>query len=254
MQFLQLYLALWLGMLGAAVGSFFDCAVSRGTLPRGRSRCDSCGHILGAKDLIPILSYGLNRGQCRYCGCAIPVRCLGAEIAGAVLFAVLGIRFGFTLELIMQLVLGSLLLLLSLTDWTTHLLPDRILLAAVINRLAFMFFLGQPLKETIISMVIGGFSVSLPLLFLSLAMDRLLQKETMGGGDIKLLFVLGLYLNWLQMILLLFVACALALIWAFCRRKSCPVEIPFGPFLATAWFVVTLIGTSWTQWYFALLR
>lgn len=254
MELVQYYLTFWLVLLGAVMGSFLDCAAVRGKLPTGRSRCDSCGHPLGAKDLVPLFSYLLCRGRCRYCGSPIPARCLGAELAGALVFGALGWKFGLSLELVMELILGSLLLLLTLIDWVSHTLPDKLLLAAGINRLVFLFLLQQPLKETCIDMILGAFSVSLPLLILSLVMDHLLQKETMGGGDIKLLFVLGLYLNWMEMVLLLFLGCVLALAWALGTGKGrSPKEIPFGPFLSAAWLIVTLFGTSWIQWYESLL-
>ena len=108
---LQLYLAVWLAVLGAALGSFLGCAADRGGLPTGRSRCDHCGHVLAARDLVPVASYLLCRGRCRYCGERISARCLVSELAGAVLFAALGLHFGLQLELVMQLILGSLLLL-----------------------------------------------------------------------------------------------------------------------------------------------
>ena len=103
-------------------------------------------------------------------------------------------------------------------------------------------------------MALGAFSVSLPLLLLSLVMDALLKKDTLGGGDIKLLFVLGLYLSWLEMLLLLALACVLALLWAAGPgRRRAGGEIPLGPFLAAAWLAVTLFGAPLIQWYLSLL-
>lgn len=256
---LQLYLTLWLSVLGAALGSFLNCwadriAAGQG-LPTGRSRCDSCGHILGPADLIPVVSYLVRRGRCRYCGVPIPAHCLVAEIAGAAAFAALGLRFGYRLELLQWLILCGLLLLLSLIDAAVHLLPDRLLLAAAVNRLVFLLVLRQPLPETLADMALGAFGVPVALLLLSLAMDRLLGKETLGGGDLKLLFVLGLYLSWLEMLLLLFLACVLALGWAAGPgRRRVRLEIPLGPFLSAAWLLVTLFGTSWIQWYWSLLE
>ena len=253
---LQLYLALWLAVLGAAAGSFLCCCADRyaageGLLPTGRSRCVACGHVLGAGELIPLFSYLLSRGRCRRCGGAIPRRCFAAEILGAASFAALGLRFGLSPVLGRELVLGSLLLLLGLIDWTVRLLPDKLLLAAAVNRLVFLLLLREPPGEALPRMVLGAFSVSLPLLLLSLAMDRLLKRDTLGGGDIKLLFVLGLYRTWAEMLLLLFAGCLLALLWA--AGKKGKGEIPFGPFLALAWLLVTLFGTPLIQWYMGLL-
>lgn len=251
---LTIYLSLWLAVLGAVLGSFLCCAADRGGLPTGRSRCDTCGHVLRVWELIPIFSYLSSRGRCRACGASIPGHCLAAELAGAVSFAALGLHFGPSLELVMQLILAGLLLLLSLVDWTARLLPDKLLVAAIVNRVVFLFLLRQPLGETLPGMLLGAFSVSLPLLLLSLGMDVLLKKDTLGGGDIKLLFVLGLYLSWAEMLLLLFSACVLALLWAAGPgRRRAGGEIPLGPFLAAAWLLVTLFATPWIQWYFSLL-
>lgn len=250
----NLYLALWLAVLGAVLGSFLCCAADRGSLPTGRSRCDGCGHVLRAGELIPIFSYLSSRGRCRHCGAAIPLRCLAAELVGAAGFAALALRFGLGLTLVMQLILAGLLLLLSLVDWTAHLLPDKLLLAAIANRLVFLFLLREPLGETLPRMALGAFSASLPLLLLSFGMDWLLQKDTLGGGDIKLLFVLGLYLSWLEMLLLLIFACGMALAWAAGPgRRQAKGEIPLGPFLAAGWLAVTLFGTPLIQWYLRLL-
>lgn len=251
---LQWYLAFWLAVLGAVLGSFLCCAADRGGLPTGRSRCDGCGHVLGVGELIPIFSYLFSRGRCRHCGGAIPVRCLVAELVGAAGFAALGLKFGPSLELVMQLILAGLLLLLSLVDWTTHILPDKLLLVAIVNRVAFLVLLQEPLGETLPQMALGAFSVSLPLLLLSLVMDALLKKDTLGGGDIKLLFVLGLYLGWLEMLLLLVLACVLALVWAAGPgRRQAGGEIPLGPFLTVSWLAVTLFGAPLIQWYLGLV-
>ena len=111
-QILQLYLALWLGVLGAVLGSFLDCAAGRyaagaGWIPAGRSRCGHCGHVLGPADLVPVFSFLLRRGKCRHCGGPIPRECLAAEAAGAALFAALALKFGPCPELVMWLLLGG---------------------------------------------------------------------------------------------------------------------------------------------------
>lgn len=258
-QIIQLYLALWLGVLGAVLGSFLDCAAGRyaagaGWIPAGRSRCGSCGHVLGPADLVPVFSFLLRRGKCRHCGGPIPRECLAAELAGAALFAALALKFGPCPELVMWLLLGGILLLLTLVDWHTHSLPDPLLLAAAAVRVVFLFLMGEPLLETLGRMALGAFGVSVPLLLLSLAMDRLLGRESLGGGDIKLMFVLGLYMGLLETVLLLFAGCVLALAWALGPgKKRAGAEIPFGPFLAAGWALTVLFGDGLIAWYQGLL-
>ena len=127
------YMCLWLAVLGAVLGSFLDCAVSRWAAGepwhRGRSRCISCGHPLVARDLVPVASYLLRRGRCRFCGRKIPAECLLAELAGAGAFLCLGLRFGLRPALGQWLVWAGLLLALSLWDAAEQIIPDSLLLA-----------------------------------------------------------------------------------------------------------------------------
>ncbi len=222
-RFLTYYAAFWLAVLGAVLGSFFDCLAWRRahgeSIWRGRSHCGSCGHVLTVRDLVPVFSYLFARGRCRYCRAKIPADALLAELAGMAAFALLTWKTGLVPELAMWLILAALLLLLSLIDFHERLLPDGLLAAAVANRLIF-FLLSGNAAARLAPMLIGAFSVSLPMLLVSLIMDRVLGRESMGGGDIKLLFVLGLYLDWMQMILLLFTACILGIAAALVRSAG----------------------------------
>lgn len=256
-DFLTIYLALWMAVLGAVLGSFFDCAAWRRahgeSVLRGRSHCGSCGHVLAARDLIPVVSYLVSRGRCRYCGAKIPGDALAAEAAGAASFFAVTLRYGLSPELIMWLALAALLLLLSLTDYMERRLPDVFLALAIANRLAFLPFLGDPVGK-LPGMLIGAFSVSLPLLLAVLAMDRLLGRETMGGGDIKLFFVLGLYFPWIQMLFLLLISCILGIAGGLRSLRRAPGEgIPFGPYISAAAMITMFVGEPVTAWYLGLL-
>lgn len=292
-DFLTVYLACWLALLGAVIGSFLDCAAWRRahgeSVLRGRSHCGSCGHVLGARDLIPVFSYLCSRGRCRYCGAKIPGDALAAELAGAAVFAGCALKFGPAPELAMWLVFASILLLLSLIDHAQRVLPDGLLALAAANRLIFWLILERSPGQ-LAQMLIGACSVSVPLLFVVLIMDRVLGRETMGGGDIKLMFVLGLYLSWQEMILVLLAACvlgiAVGLSGLFARKRedgqrtaadsphpqekvsaqehgdgqesSGPQEdaqgIAFGPCIAAAAALVLLFGQPVIDWYAGLLR
>lgn len=255
--FLLLYLLFWLAILGAVMGSALGCLADRfvngESWLRGRSKCSSCGHELRALDLIPIVSYLMSRGRCRSCKEKIPKSCLLTEVSAMVLFVALGIRFGCTLELMMWLILGSLLFVISLIDWSIQIIPDRFLLIGIVNRLVFFFLLGESFRDEGIDMLIGSFGVAVPLLILVLGMERILGREAMGGGDIKLLFVLGLYCNWMEMMLLLILACLCGLVYAGCRGKEAKEAMPFGPFLVMGWFLVMMFGREVIAWYVQFL-
>ncbi len=253
-QIWTLYLCFWLAVLGAVLGSFLDCAVSRwaeGRPPfRGRSRCGACGRVLGAGDLIPVFSFLLRRGRCRYCGERIPADCLAAELAGALALACAGRRFGFTPELGQWLAAAVLLLALSLADGFRRVLPDRLLVLLAANRAAWFFILGQGVREALDAA--AACAVPAALLALVLLFERLSGRELMGGGDIKLLFVLALYLDWAELLLALLAACLLGLAWAALAGKRRGAAVPFGPFLAAGAMTAVCFGGPVLNWYFGL--
>lgn len=252
---LTAYLCFWLAVFGAVLGSFLDCAASRwaGGDPHpfaGRSRCASCGHALGARDLVPVFSFLFRRGRCKYCGEKIPAECLLSELAGAAAFLCLGLRFGPAPELGQWLVFAALLLALSLTDLARRLLPDRLLLALAANRALWLFLLGQGVREVLEA--VKALAVPAALLALVLLMEKRMGREVMGGGDIKLLFVFALYLRWGELLLALLAACLLGLLWAGFTGGKKGSALPFGPFLALGALLTVCCGGPVLDWYFGL--
>ena len=249
------FLCFWSAVFGAALGSALDCAVSRWALGeswfRGRSRCGSCGRALGARDLVPVFSFLFRRGRCRYCGERIPAGCLVSELAGAAAFVCLGVRFGLEPELGQWLAWAFLLLALSLTDWAARLIPDKLLLLLAANRAVWFFILGHGVREALAA--VTACAVPAALLALVLLLEKLLGREAMGGGDIKLLFVLALYLTWAELFLTLLAACLLGLLWAALTGGRRGTAMPFGPFLAAAALLTVCCGGPLLEWYFSLL-
>jgi len=256
------FLTFWLAVFGAALGSFFDCAVSRwaaledgGTREglevfRGRSHCVSCEHDLGPADLIPVFSWLFRRGRCRWCGAPIPADCLGAELAGALALACLGPRFGPVPELGQWCVFAALLLTLSLADVFRRIIPDSILLLLVSNRLFWLPVLGQGVRELLEAAKAAA--VPAVLLALVLALEKLTGREVMGGGDIKLLFALALYLTWAELLLALLAGCLLGLLWAALAGREKTGAVPFGPFLSAGALLAVCFGGPPLAWYFSL--
>lgn len=252
---IKLWLCFWLGVLGAALGSFLDCAASRRAAGephpfRGRSHCGACGHTLGAADLIPVLSFLLRRGKCRYCGQRIPPDCLFSELAGAAILAAVGARFGLGLELGQWLIFAALLLALSLEDAFRRILPDGLLLALAANRILWFFLLGQGIPEALA--ILPACAIPAAVLGLTLLWEKRSGREVMGGGDIKLLFALALYLNWAQLLLALMAGCLLGLAWAALTRRRKGATLPFGPFLAGGALAAVCFAGPLLDWYFSL--
>lgn len=247
---LKIYLCVWLFVAGAVLGSFLDCAVWRWAhgeaMFRGRSHCGSCGHTLSPQELVPVFSFLFSRGKCRHCGEKIPAECLWAELAGGIGFVCFGVKFGLSLELAQWLVLGALLLAVSLADGAKRIIPDRLLLAMAANRAVWLFVLGRPLWDTVKGMLASCIVPAALLCFVLLA-EKVMKKEAMGGGDIKLLLALALYLSWPELLLTLLGGCLLGIAGGLLGKHR--GAIPFGPYLAAAAVGAACFGGPLIDWY-----
>lgn len=228
-----LYLIIFF-ILGTLMGSFYTVIGTR--LPKnesflkGRSHCDNCKNTLSFLDLIPILSYIFLRGKCRYCSNKIDPLSTWMELFTGLLFSLSYFTFGFSSGLFYALGIVSLLIILSVSDILYYIIPDEVLI----------FFSGYFIIVTAISSgVVAALSSILSGLllfgFMYLVMlmgNFLFKKESLGGGDIKLMFVVGLVLNPFLGLLVIFIASVIALpisliiLWK--RKKNL---VPFGPFL-----------------------
>lgn len=249
------FLCFWLAVFGAALGSFSLCVASRWAEGEknpfaGRSHCNFCGHMLGIADLIPVFSFLLYRGRCRYCDGRIPVSCLWAEIVLAAALCCAGWRFDWNLELLQWLIWAALLFALSLTDILRRIIPDEILLALAANRAVWFFVLRQGFTQAMESL----FACAVPVCLLGLVLvwEKRTKREVMGGGDIKLLFALALYMDWARLFMTLLTGCLLGLGFAAVTGREQREAVPFGPFLAAGALLTICFGEPLLAWYFGL--
>ncbi len=256
MLLLQIYLGIILFVLGACMGSFVTCAADRylakESVISGRSHCPVCGKTLGVLELIPIFSYLFLRGRCRHCGAPIPLRCLMTELLSAFAYAAVFFRFGLSFVTAEYLLLFTALLAVALIDQDSMEIPDGLLLFAVAVFAIFFYPHGgweARAKDALFaSLLIGG-----GVLLLSLLMDFLLKKESLGGGDIKFFFVLALFTGLWQGILMLLIACIVGLLCALASRGGKQREFPFGPAISVAAFVTLLVGQELIDLYLSLI-
>lgn len=251
-------------VVGLCLGSFLNCAawrLSHGeSVSRGRSHCALCGHTLGPAELIPLFSYAFLGGRCRWCGGHISARYPAVEAICAAAYVLCVVRFGLTFEALRAAVLTSLLLCLSLVDLDTLVIPDRFHVAGIIWWLVTLPLVAlgksggflQELWRLAADGLLGGFCIAVPLLLISLVMDRALGRESMGGGDIKLFFTVGLYLGPLPNLLNIIVSCIAGLIFGIIGRAK-GKAFPFGPSVSFAAFVTLLAGRPLLDWYLSLL-
>ncbi len=250
------YLLAVAGLLGCVLGSALNCLCLR--LAAGekwggneRSRCPKCGHPLGVPDLVPVLSWLCLGGKCRYCKSPISPRYVAAELGLGALYMSVVLKYGLTFDAGCLLVLVTCLLGLSLVDLDIQIIPDRFLLIPAVCRAALLLLYGGPmglLKGIVPGLVLGG-----GVLALSLVMDKLLKKDTMGGGDIKLLAVLGMFFSLSECLLLVLLACILGIAMAsILLRIDSETAFPFGPALSAAAWVTMMVGSEITGWYLSL--
>ena len=243
--------------LGAVGGSFLNCAAWRivhdEPFVRGRSRCPACGHTLTPLELVPVFSWLIQRGRCRACGEKISVRYLLAELIFALATVLCLLRFDLTVLCLRNWVFLGCLFLLTLTDLDGMIIPDGCHIAAVLAWLIALPFTFTGWRDVLLSIgaavVFGG-----GLLGVSLVMDKIMGRDTLGGGDIKLFAVVGLYLGFIGTLFAMVIACVLGLvIHALTAKRGDGRAFPFGPSIAIAAGFMLLYGDALIRWYRGLL-
>ncbi len=241
--------------LGAVMGSFLNCAAWRlvhgESALRGRSHCALCGHALGALDLIPILSFLALRGKCRYCGKPISPRYPAVEAVSAAVYCTLLLRFDISWQCLRLIFLMSLLLFGALVDLEDGWIPDRVSVIAAVGFIPLALLEGG--WRLLLSGVISGAAMLLALLAVVLLMDKIMKTEVMGGGDLKLFAVLGLYFGWQQGIFLVLVSCIMGLAaMALLGRLKRRTQTRFAPVLYLSAWITALAGGPVVNWYLGL--
>lgn len=228
-------------------------------LPKGESilfppsHCPFCGAGLKVWDLIPIFSYLLLKGRCRYCQKPLSPRYLAVEVLSALAFPLFFLKFGPTLSFFFGLTFFSLLAVVTFTDLEQWLIPDKIVLTGIILGLIFAF-MEKRLLAALLAMALGGGLVYL----IGKGGSLLFKKEALGDGDVTLTLMLGAYLGGLKLLLLaLFLSVflgalfGLALIFLGMKKKS--EYIPFAPALSLGALTALFFGEELLRWYLNLL-
>lgn len=254
---LTIYILTLAAVLGLVMGSFLNCLAWRlahgESIARGRSHCAVCGHTLAARDLVPLFSWLFLRGRCRYCGEKISPRYPAAELVTALVYVSVLLRCDVSWQALRFLLLFSVLIAASLVDLEVGLIPDRLLAAGAAGFLLLALPEGAAALPLLARGALGAASLFVPMLLLVLLFDKLTGRDTMGGGDLKLLALLGLYFGWQLGLLLLILSCLLGLLLALILGKAKPnTPFPFGPALAAAAWLTFLVGEPILNWYLGL--
>lgn len=243
-------------MLGAAMGSFLNCAAGRiakdESFLKGRSHCPACGHTLAPPDLIPVLSWCFLRGKCRYCGAKISVRYVLTELLFAALTVLCLLRFDLTLLCLRNYILLCCLFCLTLTDFESLIIPNGALLIAVGAWVLTEPFLFES-WELLLGHVFTALAVSGGVYLLGLLLTKLLKKESLGFGDVKLFAVMGLWLGLLPSLFALILSCVFGLLFNLPRLRRSAEPFPYGPWIAAGFCVMLFLGERLVDWYLGLL-
>jgi leader peptidase (prepilin peptidase) / N-methyltransferase len=241
-------------ILGLVLGSFFNVCIYR--LPRNESlvwpgsHCPLCRHPLAPRDNIPLVSFLLLRGACRYCHAPIAYRYPLVELLTALLLALLGWKFGLSWILLQNAILACALLVVSFIDLDHRIIPDEISYPGMAVGLLLSIGLGFPgWKSSLTGLLLGGGVLYL----LAGGYELATKKEGLGGGDIKLLAMIGAFLGWKGVLVTIFmgsligtlVGLLLMLVW----KKGRTYAIPFGPFLSLGALIHLFLGDRLISWY-----
>lgn len=263
------YLAVLAFVLGGIAGSALECLAWRivhheSWAAGGRSHCPACGHTLGLFDLIPVFSWLALRGRCRYCGKKIGVQHLLCELLMSFVFLALLVRYGVSVSLALGLLLSCMLLPAALCDLETFEIPDRF---AVIGAAGWALLLPLAAGGWRHALVqgLGGAALAAGVWAVAKAMEKRLGAAAMGGADIQLYALAGLYLGPALNLFNIALSCVVGLALSGAARRAGAqaraaqgnedipaAAFPFGPAIALSTVLCYLAGDAAVAWYWQL--
>jgi leader peptidase (prepilin peptidase) / N-methyltransferase len=240
-------------IFGLIIGSFCNVVINR--LPQGKSiispgsRCPSCATPIRPWDNIPVVSYLLLRGSCRACKESISLRYPAVEFLSAVLSVLLWSKFGLSITFSVYAALTSSLLTVAVIDYDHKIIPNIITLPGIIIGLGLSLW-ALPITPlaSLLGILLGG------AFFYLIA---LVSRGGMGGGDIKLIAMIGAFLGWQGALFTIFSGALLGSLVGvtlmLLGRKGRKDKVPFGPFLSAGAILFMLYGDDLIHWYLNLL-
>jgi leader peptidase (prepilin peptidase) / N-methyltransferase len=272
----------WLlaALFGLLIGSFLNVCIYRWprdlSVVRPRSACTDCDTPIAWYDNVPIVSYVILRGRCRFCGERIHWRYPVVELMTAISFAYFVRHNGLTLDAAKYCVFSALLIVLVFSDLDMLILPDEMTIGGLIAGLVFALF--TPVPDTTVHLAAGVFGFQLPpragmlgealvgaivpagsIWFGGWLFEKLRHKEGLGFGDVKMLAMVGAFLGIRGALLTVILGAVAGSIVGLVFIKStgkdaATYQLPFGTFLGAAAFVAAIEGQSVIGWYAQTLR
>lgn len=249
---MEIIIGILIFLLGILIGSFLNVCIFR--IPKEESiafppsHCGNCNTKLKGKDLVPIFSYIFLKGRCRYCKEKVSIQYPLIEGFTGILFLILYLKFGLTLELFSYITLTAILIVIGIIDFKTHYVYTSNIITGIIFGGIFIisgFILGE--KVDLINVVLGAF---IPALILAIIVWT---TNSMGWGDVEIIFMTGIFLGLKLNLLNLFISIVIGGIYAIYlmifKKKSGKEEMAFGPYIASATYITILFGNQMLDWY-----
>ena len=260
---------------GLVVGSFLNVCIVRfprdpedtadpaaklpATVVNTRSMCPHCGTTIAWYDNIPVLSWVLLKARCRHCQGPISVQYPLVEISSALLWTAAAWWYGISVQTITAGVFASILLGIIVTDARRYIIPDEFTQGGLALGLLFSLRNGfDALGDAAVGAAVGF----LLLYFVAWAGEKVFGEEAMGGGDVKMMAMVGAFVGWKGVLLTIFGGAflgvvsfvPLSLLVLFPRTSKGRPELPYGVFLAMAAGTVFVVGDTIARWYLDFLR
>jgi len=246
-------------LLGLSLGSFANVCIyripARQSIVHPPSSCPHCGGRIRSYDNIPLLSYLLLAGKCRSCGHPISWRYPTVECLTGLLSLMLYTLYGAGFQYLLWLLFTVALLIISFIDLDHRIIPDVLSLPGVVaGWAASLLPWGVGWLDSLIGTLAGGGSLYL----VAVLYEKITGREGMGGGDIKLLAMIGAWMGWQALPLIVLIGsltgAVIGLVFILFSGKGYRFRIPFGPFLSLGALLYVFIGQDLTRWYFGLFR
>ncbi len=249
---METYFLIVFFIFGSVMGSFYHLVATRLSNDESiifpGSHCKSCNHKLKWYENIPIISFIIQKGKCRSCGAKIPLSCLIVEIVTGTLFAVCFHSFKLSFDLIIALIFVSSLIIVIVSDIEYMIILDEVLVVStlIIIILYLIYYIlimdyQVGLKELMFNHVYPGIGAFITMYAVKIFGDKLFKKESLGGGDIKLMFLFGLVIGYplsiCTIFLATFIAFPISIIILFSDKENI---IPFGPFLSMSAILILI--------------
>jgi leader peptidase (prepilin peptidase)/N-methyltransferase len=235
---------------GLVVGSFLNVCIFR--IPEGisvispPSSCSSCGHRLYFRDMIPVVSYIANKGKCRYCNVSYSVQYPIIELLNAVLYLMIALKYGWSFYAVVYCILASMLITVSLIDIKYMIIPDVLNVVIAVIGVAVILYDNSFIWDKFIGSAVGLLIFSVLAFF----------TGSMGGGDIKLMTVLGLIFGVKGILFItvfsFFIGALVSAVLIAFKVKSMKDKIPFGPFICMAALLFIFYGNEIIESYIRL--